>query len=202
VGWVRAAFDPAAAPALAAAAPHDLAWADAAPVAAEERWDSYRCDSGVSVSWGWDEAPRSAVSSDVLTRLIAPGGWPKRVTLLITPMPAARAARELQMQSQAALFRSQVKIRSGREESAREWADRERAMQAAAEEAQGAGVVDIQVYVTTTVGDESLLAAACADVEHRAEESRLRLRRLFGSQSVGFAAGLSCGIKPELLRGR
>ena len=39
-------------------------------------------------------------------------------------------------------------------------------------------------------------------IEHRAEESRIRLRRLYGSQAVGFAVGLSCGITPEQARGR
>ncbi len=198
IGWVRSAFDPAA----GSTAPAGAVWADARPVAAEERWDSYRADSGTSVSWGWDEAPRQAVPADVLARLLAPGRFPRRVTLLITPTPAAEAAHELEMQAQAAVFRSQVRRKSGRDETARDAADRQLALQAAEEEARGAGLVDVQVYVTATATDPSQLLAAAADTEHRAEESRTRLRRLYGGQAVGFAAGLSCGVKPELLRGR
>ena len=46
------------------------------------------------------------------------------------------------------------------------------------------------------------LPAAAAELEARAEESRIRLRRLYGSQAVGFTLGLSAGITPELLRGK
>ena len=59
-GAVRAAFDPAARPHLAAAG---LEWADAVPVAAREEWDHYRHESGVSVSWALREAPRQAVDA-------------------------------------------------------------------------------------------------------------------------------------------
>lgn len=202
VAWVRAAFDPAARDALASGGPADATWAEARPVAAQESWDQYRADSGTSVTWAWDEAPRQAVPADVLSRLIGPGRYEKRVTLLITPTPAAQAARELDLQAQAAAFRSQVKRKSGRDETARDAADRERAMQAAAEEARGAGLVGLQLYATVTVSDDADLAAAVANTEHRADESRIRLRRLYGSQASGFATGLNCGVNPDLLRGQ
>jgi hypothetical protein len=142
------------------------------------------------------------VPADVLTRLIAPGRWHKRVTLVLTPTPAAVAARELDLQAQAAVFRSQLKAKSGRDETARDLADRERARQAAAEEARGAGLVTVQAYAAVTVLDPGDLPAAAADLEHRAEQSRIRLRRLYGSQAAGFATGLSVGVTPEVLRGR
>lgn len=200
ISWVRAAFDPAASHALAAGVPDDTGWADARPVAADEAWDHYRADSGQSISYGWDEAPRQAVPADVLTRLIAPGRWRKRITLVLTPTPAAAAARELDLQAQAAVFRAQLKAKSGRDETARDLADRERARTAAAEEARGAGLVTVQAYATVTVLDAAELPAAAADLEHRAEAARIRLRRLYGSQAAGFATGLSTGITPELLR--
>lgn len=202
VAWVRTAFDPAARDALATVQPPDLGWADAAPVAADEAWEHYRADSGHSASYAWDEAPRQAVTADVLARLVSPGRWRKRVTLVFTPTPAAVAAREVDLQAQAAVFRAQLKARTGRDETARDLADRERARQAAAEEAHGAGLVTVQAYATVTVLTPADLPAAAADLEHRAEESRIRLRRLYGSQAVGFATGLSVGITPELLRSR
>ena len=100
------------------------------------------------------------------------------------------------------MFRSQVKRKSGRDENARDHADRSLAARAAAEEAHGAGLVAIQAYATITTLDPTDLAAAAADLEARAEESRIRLRRLYGSQAVGFTLGLSAGITPELLRGQ
>ena len=202
ITWVRCAFDPATTDALAGDCPPDAGWADARPVAADEAWDHYRTDSGHAISYGWDEAPRQAVPADVLTRLIAPGRWRKRITLVLTPTPAAAAARELDLQAQAAVFRAQLKAKTGREETARDLADRDRAHQAAAEEARGAGLVTAQAYATITVTDPDDLSAAAAYLEHRAEQSRIRMRRLYGSQAAGFATGLSVGITPELVRSR
>ena len=72
-------------------------------------------------------------------------------------------------------------------------------MQSAREEAEGAGVGRFTLYVTTTVTDESLLPAATADVEQRAGQAKLRLRRLRGSQVTAFAASLGMGINPAEL---
>jgi len=198
-GWVRVAFDPAARSTIAGGA-SGLTWADARPVAAQEAWDSYTHDSGVSVSWAWDEAPRQAVTADVLARIMGPGPHAKRVTMVYRPVAAAQAARELEGEAQATLFKAQMRRKQGRDESARDLADRERAQQAAREEARGAGLVDMQMFATATVTDPAQLSAAVAEVEHRAEESRIRLRRLYGGQPVGFAVGLSCGIDPHALR--
>ena len=73
-----------------------LGWAEAGPVGAEEAPDCYRHDSGISMTWCWREAPRQTVTSDVLARLVAPGAWPKRVSLQYRPLPAAEATRVLQ----------------------------------------------------------------------------------------------------------
>ena len=154
------------------------------------------------MSYGWDEAPRQAVTADVLARLISPGQYRKRVTMQYFPMPAAQAATQLDLQAQAATFRSQMKRKSGRDETARDLADRERAMRAAQEEARGAGLVEMQLFATVTTTDPESVPMATADLEHRAEESRIRLRRLYGGQAVGFAAGLSAGVVPQFLQGR
>lgn len=201
IAVTRGAFDPASRDALGRGRT-GLSWPDARPMAAVEAWDHYRADSGVSVTWGWDEAPRQAVTATVLAGLISPGAWPKRVTMLYTPTPAAAAARELDLQAQAATFRSQIKARTGRDETARDVADRARAMQAAAEEAAGAGLVTMALYVTVTVADAADLPRAVADTEARADEGRIRLRRLYGGQAVGFATGLSAGVNPAVLQGR
>ncbi len=76
------------------------------------------------------------------------------------------------------------------------------AQRAAVEEARGAGLFSVGLYATVTVTDPGRLAAAAADIEHRAEESKLRLRRAYGSQAVAFMAGLNAGVDPGLLRNR
>jgi hypothetical protein len=191
-GIVRTAFDPAARGdvqrALAAGGPdgEPLTWADAGPVATEEAWDHYRHDTGTSVTWGWREAPRQQVTSAVLARLVSPCRYAKRVTLVYRPLPAGEAVRVLESQVNAAAFRDAYRRAQRRDESARDLADRAQAQRAAAEEAQGAPPVLMSLYVTATATSPDDLAGAVADIESRADQSKIRLRRLDGSQADGF----------------
>jgi len=155
----------------------------------------------VSVSWAWHEAPRQNVTADVLARLAAPGPYPKRVSLQYRPLPAAAATRVLEAEVNAAAFREHYRRRTGRDETARDAYDQARARQAAAEEAMGAGVGLIALYVTVTVIDPERLPQAVAATEAAAASSKIRLRRMTYSQAAGFAATLPCGICPaELAR--
>jgi len=200
---VSDAYDPASrgrraavVPATRRAPSRTRTWEDSAPVAVEESWDHLRHDSGCSVSWGWREAPRALVTSDVLSRLHSPGRHPRRVALLYRPLPAADAARLLESEVNAADFRDAMRRAQKRDETARDVADREQARKAAREEASGAGVVLVSIYVTTTVTDPTQLPDAVAEVESRADQSRIRLRRLYGGQAVGFATTLPLGLHP------
>ena len=208
-GVVRTAFDPAVrgeisrllATGISPALEEHLNWASVGPAGAEERWDCYRHDSGTSVSWAWREAPRQNVTSDVRARLLGPGAYPKRVALQYRPLPASAAARTLDNEVRAAEFRHEYSRRTRRDVTARDLHDHARARQAADEEARGAGVSLLGLYVTVTVTDSAELPRAVADTEAAAEASRIRLQRLYRSQAAAFTATLPCGIcLPELAR--
>jgi hypothetical protein len=207
IGIVRTAFDPVMRGdvdrMLHLHAGLDLAqwldWDTAGPLTAEEHFDRYVHDSGVSVSWAWHEAPRQQVHADVLARLLAPGPYPKRVTLLYRPLPAGEAARTVEREVNAAAFRAAYHRAQRRDESARDSTDRQRAQRAAWEEATGAGVGFLSLLVTVTVTDAADLARAVADVEARADIAKIRLRRLRAAQSAGFATTLPCGLFPPAL---
>lgn len=213
-GRIRAAFDPHGRPDLARHTTHPepdgrnsegreaLAWAEAGPVAARERWDTYRHEGGLSVTWGLREAPRQAVTAGVLAPLLAPGVFPRRVTWLYQPYPAEQAAARVENEITSGQVRRAWAQRTHRDETQRERDDRARALQSAREEAEGAGVGRFTLYVTTTVTHDAHLPAAVADVEQRAGQAKLRLRRLRGAQAAGFAAGLGVGIDPTDLVGR
>ncbi|RAY15438.1 hypothetical protein DPM19_09530 [Actinomadura craniellae] len=206
-GIVRTAFDPHArgeVNRLLAGADADdaLTWCDAGPIGAVEYTGHYEHDGGTSVSWAWHEPPRQNVHSNVLARLVAPGPYPKRVTLQYRPLPAAAASRVLQQEVNAAAFRAQFRRRTGRDETARDSWDAARARQAAAEEAAGAGVCLVSLYTTVTVTDPAELPRATAQVEAAADNAKIRLRRLWGSQAAGFATTLPCGIYPAELSRR
>ncbi|MBA9007302.1 SCO6880 family protein [Thermomonospora cellulosilytica] len=206
-GTIRTAFDPAARGEVnrllsRPGSEEALTWADAGPVHAVEHADRYVHDSGISVSWAWHEAPRQTVHSDVLAHLVTPGPYPKRVTLQYRVLPAAQATKTLELEVNAAAFRSAFRRKTGRDETARDAYDAARARQAATEEAMGAGVCLVSMYATVTVTDEKELQRAVAHTEAAAESSKIRLRRLWGSQAVGFATTLPCGICPPELAHR
>lgn len=210
VGWLtgrlRISYDPAARAEVAGiperSPNHLLAWSDAAPIRASESWDHWRHDSGISVSWAMREAPRQAVPARVLTPLLAPGRWPRRVTLFYKPFTAEQAAHQVEAQIADLELRQGFARRTKRDETQRDRDDQAKARQAAREESQGAGVGQFSLYVTTTVLTESELPAATADVEQRAGQSKILLRRLRGAQSAGFAAALGLGIDPAELERR
>ncbi|NJQ13531.1 SCO6880 family protein [Streptomyces bohaiensis] len=214
-GIVRVAHDPAARGEVARAlaySPTTGGEADpgallepgaAAPLAARERRERYEHDSGTSTSWVWTHPPRQAVTSEVLVPLLAPSRWPKRVSLSYEPYPAAQAAAHLEREVAAADFRQAVRQRQQRPETATDAADRARATQAAAEEAQGAGLGLYSVVITTTVTDPDDLPCAVADVEQRAGASKIRLRPAYWSQAAAHAATLPLGIYlPDAARRR
>jgi hypothetical protein len=176
-----------------------LDWECAGPMMADEHLDHYVHDSGVSVSWAWHEAPRQQVHADVLARVLSPGPYPKRVSLLYRPLPAAEAIRTVEREVNAAAFRSSLHRLQRRDESARDTADRERAQRAAWEEATGAGVGFINLFVTVTVTNPEQLPRAVADIEARAGAAKMRLRRLRAGQAAGFATTLPCGLLPPTL---
>jgi hypothetical protein len=168
-------------------------------VAAKEEWECYRHDGAISVSWAWHEAPRQQVPHDVLARLLNPGRHPKRIAWLWTPYSAGDAARTVENQRNVVAFRQHYARVKGRDETARDVEDRQRATQAAQEEAAGAGVGLLNLFVTTTVTDEDDLPKAVADVESAADASKIRLRRCYAAQSAAFAATLPCGVMPRPL---
>jgi len=176
-----------------------LDWDTAGPVSAEEHFDRYEHDTGISVSWAWHEAPRQNVHADVLARLLAPGPYAKRVTLLYRPLPAAEAARTVEREVNAAAFRASLNRAQRRDESARDATDRARAQRAAFEEAVGAGIGFMTLLVTVTVTDPEHLPRAVADIEARADIAKVRLRRMHASQAAGFAMTLPCGLYPPTL---
>jgi hypothetical protein len=207
VGRIRAAFDPHARPDIARLTEPDpasdgasdgvLAWSGAGPVTAVEHWDSYQHEGALSVTWALREAPRQTVGPGVLAALLTPGPYPRRTTWLYHPYPADQAAAKVEAEVTSGQVRRAWAERTRRDETQRERDDRARAVQSAREEAQGAGVGRFTLYVTTTVLHPDDLPAAIADVEQRAGQSKLRLRRLRGAQAAGFAAALGIGIDPS-----
>lgn len=206
---VAVAYDPAAAAGIeelhARGEEPDLRWPDVGPVGAEASWDAYRHDSGTSRTWAMSQAPRGLVTSSVLTRLLEPhpAVARKRVTVIYSPIDAARAAALVEADVRAAEFTATNRHRA----HARDSHALRAATATAMEEAAGAGLVDFAVLVTATVTDPACLPDATSAINNLAGTARLRLRVMTGSQDSGFAAALPLGLSlagystiPSLLR--
>ncbi|MGQ0625606.1 MAG: SCO6880 family protein [Sporichthyaceae bacterium] len=177
-------------------------WAMAGPSGAEEEVDCYRHEDVVSVSWSLLEAPRQRVAHNVLLRLLSPGRFPRRVTVLYRVLGREEAGALLEREQTASDARTAYRAKTRRDESARERADRALAHGNADEEAAGAGLVQFSLFVTTTVADPRDLAAARAEVENAAGASRITLRAARFSQASAFAVGLPTGVYPPAYHGR
>jgi hypothetical protein len=137
--------------------------------------------------------------SRVLLPLVAPGPYARRVTLLYEPFPAEEAASRLEAEVTNTAMRRMWRAKTKRDETQRDRDDEARAMQATREESSGAGVGRFTVYASTSVPRLGQLPAAIADVEQRAGQAKIRLRRLRGAHAAGFAAALGMGINPSVL---
>lgn len=193
---VRIAYDPAAASlideARALGEVPELSWPDVGPSAAQASWDGYRHDSAFSCTWAMTSAPRGAVQSGVLARLLAPHRdiARKRVTLLYRPLDAAKAAAIVEADLRAAEFR----MTSTSKPAARDSLAVRAAAATASEEASGAGLVQFGMLITATVADLDKASDARAAIDNLAATARLRVRPVYGSQDSAFAAALPLGL--------
>lgn len=193
---VRVAYEPRAAPlideAYSAGTVPELDWSDVGPAATEARWDSYRHDGATSITWSMSAAPRSAVQSSVLLRLLLPHRdiARKRVTMLYQPMPSAAAARTVEADKRNADFR----VSSADRPSARALREKAAADKTAQDEASGNGLVSFGMLVTATSLHHTDLDDLEAAIRNLAGAARITLRPVYGSQDSAFAACLPLGL--------
>lgn len=185
-----AAFHPDEAADLDDAQGHvELDWESVGPSAASELWDRYKHDSGISVSWVMEGAPRGSVKETVLKRLLEPHPHlpRKRVTIYYRPLDPAGAAQWADRQ------RNIVATNHGQKAAVRESST----MQAEAnarDEARGASVERFAAITTITVTDSEQLRRAIKAVRNLHAGARLEMRCAYGQQSAAFSAGLGLGV--------
>ena len=205
---VRAAFTPAVAGDAyeAVRTPEgqaSLRWDLVGPATAKEERTHYCHDNARSVAWALVLPPREIVTAAILSKILEPGTFTKRVTLWWHPLPAAKAQRILESERFVADVRRRLAQQNQSHETAREVHDRSITDAAARHEAEGAGygTFTLVAAVTVPTGDElsdagqrQLLKQAELDVTNGAAGSRLTLRRLDASHGLGLMATLPVGI--------
>ena len=196
---IRTAYDPHSVPALAARRASrsgdegpvpGVDPAVAGPAAADTSWGVYRHDGAVSVTYQVRDWPRSEVHATVLQPLMKPKDRARRsFALICEPLGPRRAERELTRERTKRQTLISLRRRTGRVDSPDEQRELFRSEAQDRARASGHGVLRFTALVTLTVTDAGDLDDACAELEADAAMSRLELRRLWGAQDSGFAAG-------------
>ncbi|QDN84437.1 hypothetical protein FNV61_00250 (plasmid) [Streptomyces sp. RLB3-6] len=175
----------------------ELGWSECGPQAADDGWEEYSHDGGVSTSWVLREMPRRPIPYSVLLPLLAPGRYQRRITIsyrVLDPYEGeAVLEREISHAHQRAQATAEVKGRA-------KWsqrADAQRAERAAAQVAGGAQVVDWTLMVTATARRTADLPAARQELARAVKATRgIRMRSAYGAQAAVFAAQLPIGYSP------
>ncbi|MFI8265541.1 PrgI family protein [Streptomyces sp. NPDC085665] len=175
----------------------DLSWSECGPQAADDNWEEYAHDGGVSASWVLREMPRRPIPYSVLLPLLAPGRFQRRITILYRVLDPWEGEAVLEREISHAYQREQATAEVKGRAKWSQRADSRRAEEAAAQVAGGAQVVDWTLMVTVTARTAADLPAARQELERAWKATRgIRMRPAFGAQAAVFAAGLPLGYSP------
>ena len=166
----------------------DAAW----PMASSDDWSAYRADGAWHATYWIAEWPRVHVGPDFLTPLLLGAAW-TTVSVVMAPVPADQAMREVRSARTADLADAELKSRAGFLQSARRARESEGVTRRETELADGHHEFRFSGYVTVSAPDPERLAAACAVTEHSAQAARLELRRLYGRQAEAYTWTLPLG---------
>lgn len=197
---VRTAYDPESQLQLATsnAAAESPGWegtapgvdpALAGPAAAETGWGTYQHDGAWSVSYQVRTWPQAEVYATFLQPLLRPRQNARRsMSLVYEPIGPRRARQELAREKAKRSSARQLRAKTGRDESEDERIESMRARTQDAARASGQGVVRMTAIIAITVTSLDELETACAELQADAAACGLELRRMWGTQDVGFAA--------------
>ena len=163
----------------------------AGPAAADTGWSHYRHDGAWSVTYQVRSWPWSPVYATVLHPLLRPREGARRsFAMVCEPLGPRRAERELARARTRRHVLISMRRKTGRLDSPDELADLARADAQDVARAEGHGVLRFTALVTVTVTELGLLEPACAELQADAASAGLEVRRLYGAQDSGFAAGV------------
>ncbi|MGW3200037.1 SCO6880 family protein [Streptomyces sp. NPDC001118] len=175
----------------------ELSWPECGPMAADDQWEEYAHDGGVSISWVLREMPRRPIAYSVLLPLLAPGRFQRRITLAYRVLDPHEGEAVLEREISHAYQRAQATAEVKGRAKWSQKADAQRAEQAAAQVAGGSQVVDWTLMVTVTARSTADLPAARQELERAVKATRgIRMRPAYGAQAAVFAAGLPLGYNP------
>lgn len=156
------------------------------PTASDERWASWRAEGSWHTTYWIAEWPRIEVGPDFLSPLLLATSGSRAATVVMAPVPPARAAREVQAARTADLADEQLRQKAGFLTTARRQREAEGVIRRESELADGHAEYRFSGYVTVSAPTDADLDVACAEIEQAARQSNLELRRLYGQQAEAF----------------
>jgi hypothetical protein len=181
---VRAAYDPTSVFSPNGATGTGLS--AAGPLAVSEQWDCLRHDSGWSAVLWVSEWPRVDVPPDFLHALVFAPGVRRSLSLVLRPLPAEAALRQIRKDKTGALADQAQKARVGQVADLSDEA--EYADLLARERSVIAGHTDVcfSGFVAVSAPSRAELESATAAVVRAAASAACEVRPLYGRQAQGF----------------
>ncbi|GAA3112712.1 SCO6880 family protein [Kribbella aluminosa] len=190
---LRTAFDPAATRTVPN--PEALDAVDAGPLAVDAGWDQLRTDTSLHRVYVITEWPRIRATPSFLSPLLLKPGIRRTFTLVLEPIPMAKALRDARRHQVERVSDRATRSRIGQLETEE---DRQLDADVAQRERDlGAGHGDVRWLglLVVSADNDDALDDACMEIEIAATQALLDLRRLVGQQLEGFiAAALPFGV--------
>ncbi len=160
----------------------------AGPVYAEARPGVYLHDGAASATYWVHEWPRGHAYCTTLASLLAEGSHRRSFCITIEPLGPRVAERDVMRERTARHVAIRMRQRTGQIVPEHEQVAAVKARTQDAERAAGHGLVRFTAYLTVTT-DPAGIEDACAALEADAAAARIEIRRIWGAQDIGFAAG-------------
>ncbi|MFC4245014.1 SCO6880 family protein [Gryllotalpicola reticulitermitis] len=185
---LRSAYDTAMAATLDRSGKLGEDLATAGPVAVDEEWAMLHTDSAYHAVYWISEWPRSKVYPGFLSPLLLTNGIQATFTVLMDPIRADVAARQIRKRKTEHLSDRAQRARLGQIEDAAITAEYADVLQQEAELTAGHGVLRYTGLVTVAARSGEELEASCARIEQAAIQVSCELRRVVGQQAQAFTA--------------
>jgi len=167
-----------------------VAPSNAWPLATETNWDHYRTEDVFHATFWIAEWPRLEVGPDFMAPLMVRTQRTRVVSLIMEPIDATKAQREVESAHTAYLSDEELRGRAGYIPSERRRREMQGVLRREQELADGFSEYRFAGYVTVTANSLEELDEASTEIEQAAQQARIELRRLFGEQDVAFSCTL------------
>jgi hypothetical protein len=163
------------------------------PMASAETWASWRADGSWHATYWIAEWPRVEVGPDFLSPLLLASSGCRTASVVMAPIPPARAARQAEAARTADMADEKLRQKAGFLTTARRQRQAEGVIRRESELADGHAEFRYSGYVTVSGATPAELETCCAEMEQAARQSNLELRRLYGQQAEAFTWTLPLG---------